>query len=118
MLFSIKLTHLDLETNEKEGETMLCRALWELLPRIQQVYEEGEGWNSHIGLHGKMADSSWSQAKIFPVAEGTKWTCTCRWLAKWFSKPQNSLYHSLITVCSYKIVAHPWVTWVSHCGIV
>ena len=27
----------------KEGEMILCRALQELLPRIQQVYEEREG---------------------------------------------------------------------------
>ena len=46
--------------NEKEGEMILCRVLRELLPSIQQVYEDIEGLNHCIGLHGKMAGSSWS----------------------------------------------------------
>ena len=38
----------------------------ELLPRIQQVYEERERWNQLAGLRGKMAGSSWSRAEISP----------------------------------------------------
>ena len=63
--------------SEKEDEIIATwwASLWELLPRIQQVYEETEGWNQRIDLHGKVAGSSRSQAEISPVAKGTKWTC-------------------------------------------
>ena len=37
-----------------------CRALQNLLPRIQQVYQEREGRNQHVGLHGKVAGSGQS----------------------------------------------------------
>ena len=56
----------------KQDDTLW--ALWELLQRIQQVYEEKEGWNQLASLHGKMVGSSRSRAEISPVAEGTTQT--------------------------------------------
>ena len=78
MLFSVKLMHLAMLLGKyrKEGKTIFCeRCENYYVPRIQQVYEEREGWNQFAGLHGKVVESSQSWAKIFPVAEGTKWTC-------------------------------------------
>ena len=40
--------------------------------RIQQVHEERKGLNQLASLHGKVAGSGQSQAKILPVVEGTK----------------------------------------------
>ena len=61
-----------LENYQKRRQDDTLWALRELLQRIQQVYEEREGWNQLAGLH---VGSSRSRAEISPVAEDTKWTC-------------------------------------------
>ena len=58
--------------NKKEGETILCEHCKNCSQGFNKCMKKEKGEINAFVLHGKMVGSSWSQAEISPVAEGTK----------------------------------------------
>ena len=61
-----------METNKKEGETILCECCKNYSQGFNKHMKKEKGEIIAFVLHGKMVGSSWSQAEISLVVEGTK----------------------------------------------
>ena len=63
-----------METSEMQDEKYLVDLSENHCPVIQQVWRKRR-MKSTCSFIWELAGSSWIQAEILPVTEGTKWTC-------------------------------------------